>query len=439
MMVNGMNRKKNVENTIVVGIDLSKYYVQISCLDSRMEEVQTIATQMGTEQYEIPLCMFRKTDSDNWCYGEQARSMMHSGDGIYVEDLWEGALCHKEVFLEDGSYTYEKLMNIYLKKAMQLIYQNGYSGKMDSIVFTVEHLTQEKIELLREITEDFSVDRHKIFFVDYKESFCAYVTSQKKELWNHEVYLFHYYDRCLKGYGLRVNQKTTPFRIKIEELDFGELEYGKEELEDSEDAGMQMDERFSATIQTLFEKKVVSSVFLIGEGFQPGWMKESLRILCRGRRVFQGNNLFTKGACYAGRWYLKISQPAGVYQTENLLPCDVRIPVEKNGKEDYVVAAQCGEPWYAAGMDVECIVDMQESVRIEMIPNPYQENTSAKIEVFHLIDFPKRPRKASKIRLKLFFTDVHTAKILVEDKGFGEFYPSSGLRWEKQFSIEKEE
>lgn len=438
-MVKVMNKKKNTDNSIVVGIDLNKYFVQISCLDSMMEEAQTIATQVGTEQYEIPLCVFKETDSDNWYYGEQARFKMHSNDGVYVEDLWEGALGNKEIFLEDGTYSYEKLMNIFLKKAMNLIYQSGYSAPVASIVFTMENLTQDKIEKLRIITEDFSIDKSKIFYVDYKESFCAYVTSQKKELWNHEAYVFYYNDRYLKAYGLRVNQKTMPFRIKIGETDYGELEYGREELEDSEDARIEMDERFLSTVQGLFEKKVVSSVYLIGEGFQPGWMKESLRVLCRGRRVFQGNNLFTKGACCVGQWYLNIRQPVGVYQTEQMLTCDVRIPAKKNGKEEYLMVARRGEPWYAAGIEVECVLDMQESIRIEVAPDPYQEEQSGKIEVFNLVDFPKRPRKASKIRLRIQFLDVYTAKILVEDKGFGQFFPASGLRWEKQFSLIKEE
>ena len=48
----------------------------------------------------------------------------------------------------------------------------------------------------------------------------------------------------------------------------------------------------------MFDKKVVSSVFLTGDGFENNWYPNSLRVLCNGRRAFMGNNLYSKGACY---------------------------------------------------------------------------------------------------------------------------------------------
>ena len=58
------------------------------------------------------------------------------------------------------------------------------------------------------------------------------------------------------------------------------------------------DERFKKIIQGVFEKKLVSSVFLVGEGFENNWYPQSLRVMCNGRRAFLGNNLYSKGACY---------------------------------------------------------------------------------------------------------------------------------------------
>ena len=47
------------------------------------------------------------------------------------------------------------------------------------------------------------------------------------------------------------------------------------------------------------EKKVVSSVFLTGQGFENNWYPLSLEgIHVNGRRAFIGNNLYSKGACY---------------------------------------------------------------------------------------------------------------------------------------------
>mgnify|MGYP007016949640 CR=1 FL=1 len=50
--------------------------------------------------------------------------------------------------------------------------------------------------------------------------------------------------------------------------------------------------RFKGFIQSVFEKKVVSSVYLTGEGFENNWYPNSLKVLCNGRRAFLGNNLY---------------------------------------------------------------------------------------------------------------------------------------------------
>ena len=64
------------------------------------------------------------------------------------------------------------------------------------------------------------------------------------------------------------------------------------------DKAKDADERFKSFIQSVFDKKVVSSVYLTGEGFENNWYPASLKVLCNGRRAFLGNNLYSRGACY---------------------------------------------------------------------------------------------------------------------------------------------
>lgn len=441
-----MENKQNADKGLIIGIDITKYNVQVSCLPFREENAETLSTQMGVDKYEIPLCLFRKTESENWHYGEKAKQYMYSKEGIYVEDLWEGMLGNRELILEDEKYSYEKLMSIFLDKIMLLVSQNGYTQELAALVFTTEAMDAAKINGLRRVVKHLAVHKRNVFFIDYKESFAAYATNHKKDLWSHDVFLFHYEGRNLKAYQLRVNQKTLPFQMRVGETDFGEVEYSKDELEASQEARFEMDSRFEATVEEVFARKIVSSVYLIGDGFLPGWMKNSLRVLCRGRRVFQGNNLFTKGACYAGRWYLGQQKPAGEYNSNQMLMCDVRIPVEKNGEEKgFLTVANKGQLWYCAGIKAECIaepVENMEDSEYDLYEIPLEiagvySNGEAfsRVELLELDQFPKRPRRASKIQIKVKFLDEHTGEILVKDMGFGEFYPSSGLTWEKTFSL----
>ena len=58
-----------------------------------------------------------------------------------------------------------------------------------------------------------------------------------------------------------------------------------------------LDEEFLHVAEHVCHNTVISSVYLIGEHYSEEWMKKSLRFLCKGRRVFQGKNLLSKGAC----------------------------------------------------------------------------------------------------------------------------------------------
>lgn len=441
-----MGQKQNTTQGIIIGIDIGKYDVQVSCLPFNENQAETISTQMGSDNYEIPLCLFKKSDATNWQYGHKAKEYMYSKKGLYVEDLWEGMLGKREIILEDGKLTYTELMSIYVEKLLLLVSQSGYLGEIAALVFTASEMDCHKIKCLRSVVAGLDTPIAQAYFLEHKECFGAYATNTTKDLWNHDVFLFHYAGRKMKAYQLRVNQKTLPFKMMIGEMDFDELEYGREELEESPAAREEMDNRFTETIEEVFARKIVSSVYLIGDGFLADWMKNSLHVLCRGRRVFQGNNLFTKGACYAARWYLGIVKPAGEYQSSQMLPCDVRIPVvQQDGSNGVLYGSRRGDLWYYAGCKVECLIeelqisDSENShgyeAGIEIVSTLSNGEMVCRMESLPLEDFPKRPGKASRVQILMDFLNPQTGRIVVKDLGFGEFYPSSGLCREKQFSL----
>ena len=57
----------------------------------------------------------------------------------------------------------------------------------------------------------------------------------------------------------------------------------------NEDKAKEADAMFCKFIQSVFDKRIVSSVFLTGEGFENNWYPNSLRVLCNGRRLSIGD------------------------------------------------------------------------------------------------------------------------------------------------------
>lgn len=95
-----------------------------------------------------------------------------------------------------------------------------------------------------------------------------------------------------------------------------------------------LDKAFLRLAELSFGSRAVSSVFLIGDGFSEEWMKDSLRFLCRGRRVFQGNNLFSKGACNGMQERIHVS-PTGreyIFLGNDKLKANVGMDVMRQGR-----------------------------------------------------------------------------------------------------------
>lgn len=409
---------------ILAGIDLDNDIVQISCYHTAMEEPQTIGPYVGVEKFDIPLCLYTVNPSNQWFYGESARDYQGTSEGVYIDDIWQGCLLEKEIMIQEQTYSYAALMVVFLKKVLKLGCQLGRGSNITGVAFTVQELDDKKIAVLQEIARSLPVSAKSIFFQDYKESFAYFVMNQKRELWNREVFLFYFTGKQFWGYQLVVNQKTEPYEVLIEQV-------LQEQVPKSEESAGQMDTWFGEQIEKLFGRRLISAVYLIGNGFDSGWMKNSLRLLCHGRRVFQGKNLFTKGACYACMELLGWKKRSGFYKGGHALACQIRIPVMVKNHQQYIYAARGGEPWYMAGICMECILDDCNEVQLEVLcPGKDAEVISLATE--HL---PKRPNLATKLQINVELLSSSRGQLTVKDMGLGELYESSGLEWKKEFSL----
>ena len=155
------------------------------------------------------------------------------------------------------------------------------------------------------------------------------------------------------------------------------------------------DESFKSMIENVFEKKVISSVYLTGEGFEKNWYPNSLRVLCNGRRAFMGNNLYSKGACYKSIRKCEPNDDGPIYLDETKLT--ERICLE---------------------ILVESLVD--EEVQVEKVS---------------LEGLPKRTDYSLRLQVEVMFLDERTCKLTFRDVGFGEFFTPTDFRVEKTIQL----
>ena len=84
---------------------------------------------------------------------------------------------------------------------------------------------------------------------------------------------------------------------------------------------------------------------------------------------------------------------------------------------------------------MECLLERTDCVKFEIVSAYNGSDGDNRTEQLELVDFPKRPKKASRVRITIRFTDAKTGKVTVEDLGLGQFYESSGMKWEKSFAL----
>ena len=285
-----------------IGIELGNRWTQVSCYHQGMTEPETRSTVAGTELYRIPTAICKRKLTGKWCFGEEASRLAETGEGMYAEYLLHKALKRETVFL-DKEYQAEDLLFVFLRKALRIALPAKGASAVKRCVFSIKEVTDAMVLLLQNMAEKLGFSEEQLIIQDHRESFYAYAVCQEQELWQYDVLLYSCSGEEIWQKRLISSRKTKPRVTEVEEVCLGKL---------PEDVS-QWDMAFARMLQDSMSGRIVSSVYLIGSGFEGDWMKESLQVICRGKRAFQGKNLYTKGACYAGMLEVHQEEAQTVY------------------------------------------------------------------------------------------------------------------------------
>jgi hypothetical protein len=163
-------------------------------------------------------------------------------------------------------------------------------------------------------------------------------------------------------------------------------------------------------------------------------MKESASVLCRGRRVFQGENLFSKGAAYSA--LLHTDRPAeipeSVFLSPDALRSNIGIEVLMREQVGYHVLLDAGVKWYNAEVEEDFILDTGREFNLVQTPVTGGEPRTLTVELDGL---PERPDRATRLLVRMNCTASDRCRISVEDLGFGEFYPATHRIWSREIDL----
>ncbi len=404
---------------VFIGIDLSARNTLLSIYKSNMEEPVTVSTVLGAENFSIPTYISKKIGMSQWYFGEEAQRRVKLKEAVEVDDLLNKAIRSETVFLDGMEYEVRELLVIFFKKLFSLPGANNALFSLEKLVICVNQVSMELMELLNFVAVRLDVDLNSLMIIDRRESFYYYALSQKPELFIYDVVLFDYSGTNLVSTVMKRNQSTRPQVITLEVENHGEL------IENQ-------DLNFDRIVESVFGNSLISSVYLVGDGFDGEWMKESLTRLCKGRKVFLGKNLYSKGACFAGDIKSGLKDWPFIYIGDNDLKLNLSIKIIDGNDIKFFTLIDAGESWYEAKGECEVIIDGEPEVEF-FVQRP--DSREVHSQVLELTDMPPRENRTTRIRIEA--TPVSDAEVMIKiiDLGFGEIAPSSGKSWEHTISL----
>ena len=85
-----------------------------------------------------------------------------------------------------------------------------------------------------------------------------------------------------------------------------------------------------------------------------------------------------------------------------------------------------GISWYDAAASISVILDKKPELKLIM--TSVIEGTQHE-ELLELKELPQRPERTTRLRIDLKMKSEEILTVYVEDQGFGEIFPASGITW----------
>lgn len=313
----------------------------------------------------------------------------------------------------------------FLAQCVSHIKRYGGSEEIAKITVTVRDANRDRAEMIRDAFSIVGVNGDDIQVISYRQSYMYYVLSQSQEFWVNDAALFDYSENGLIYCQLTVDRRRKPYVAGVLEKDYSSnMPYG------SNHAFM-----FENIAENALHKQIISTIYMTGPGFEGGWADDSMRKLCRGRRIFQGQNLYVKGACYAARHSAGLGiMPECVFIDDDMIRVHISTNVYVKTENQEVILAKAGTLWYEVDNSIYIIPDNENEIVINVT------NVITRDHMKHLIpiDFvdEERENMTTKLRLRIRFQSPERLIVTIKDEGFGEICHSSGRIYERIIRVE---
>lgn len=411
-----------------IGMDLCSDFTQLSYYNDIKREPESVSQLNNKETYLMPNILFYSTDTEHWYVGGEASEARFNENGTVVDGIFENISNEEKLTVAGKEYSYQELFMMMVKLHIDSFLYRYEAAEVRKLVISVENYDPLMFSLLSNLYIDMGIPKESIEITSHLDSGLFYIFNQPSELWNNSVALYDYSADGLNYYRIDISKNKEPKTINVIHEDYTQ----QMSLSKFGNDTYQMDLEFSKIAEYEGKKAYISAVFLTGVGFSNKWMKKSTNVLCQGRRVFVGQNIYTKGACYraVGGEYKFFYDEFFVETKENVLS-DIGITLDDE-KDTFIPIITGGKQWYNTHGELSVILDDTDTITLI-----YRNHKTGdeKRETVRIHGLPKRPNKTTKVSLEVEFDSPHEGAVIVRDLGFGKMFPTTNKIYRKEFSI----
>lgn len=408
---------------LILGYDLCNDYIQMSCYNQKTQDMDTIC-YIGEKMLDrIPTVLCRLYGDQTWVCGYEAWKAVNANRGILVGDFVSGLEDEKTLDVGGDGYSSAELTRIFIQESLKLVTKYYPHWQVGKLTISVEKLGKHTVQALKPLCEAMDFDESHLSVINHVSAYEYYALNQKKELWQHDVGLFDYSKRGMTYYHLSISKKRNPLAVMATTIPLAEFFDGSEI---GQTAPPELDRRFLEVVRNVTANKIISTVYLTGEGFEGDWAKISLKNLCHHRKGFIGSNIFSRGACYyslTAAGLLSKSQFTALNEDVVSKTIYIRGNSERETVNKEIVKA--GQVWYDVEAEVSFIPDDMDHVTLHLADYLTQRERSVQVSLKDFETGDGRADKTRVLKLKMSFDSPSECRVHVEDLGFGEFYPPS--------------
>lgn len=416
-------------DSFCIGLDLCADSAVISYFNDINREPETIGQLNNKDSQMMPNILFYSKDAEDWYVGSEASEARFKEQGIIIDNLYENAGNEQLINVYDRAYTYRELFLKMIKMHLDSFLYRYEGGVARKLVITIPEYDKTMFRVLSGLYQEINVPKEDVIITSHIDSGLYFVMNQDRDVWSNSVGIFDFGPRGLIYYRVDISRQKIPATISVKYKDLSDkltlTKFGKDEIA--------LDEAFAEIATEEMRETFISTVFLTGIGFSGEWMRKSNNILCEGRKVFLGQNLYSHGACYRafGGEYTKFYTQYYVENLENVM-FDIGVSSGPDGADDFIPISRGGMQWYNTKGRIEVILD--DTDELEFIYKNIKSEQEIR-ETVKLHGIPKRPNKTSKFSIEVNFGSQNKGAIVIKDVGFGKLFPTTNKIYRKEFEL----